>query len=63
MSATLGLVVSGIALVLGVAAFVTGEGWARERVGRRAALDILGTVLCVGGVVWLLLSIAAYRGD
>lgn len=63
VSATSGFVVSGVALLVGVAALMIGEGLRREKGGQRAGLDIVGAVLCLGGVVWLLLSVAAYGGD
>jgi hypothetical protein len=63
VTATQGFITSGILLFLGIALLVTAQQVLRpERVPRVAAI-LLGGVLCVGGALWLLLSIAAYRGE
>ena len=63
MTATQGFVVSGLLLFFGLSAFAVSL---RMRARARAAYVgavVLGSVLVVIGVLWLLLSIAAYRGE
>jgi hypothetical protein len=63
MTATQGVITAGIALVLGSGALVVAQtGWLKRN-GPRLALILVGSILCIGGVVWLLLSLAAYGGD
>jgi hypothetical protein len=62
MTATQGVITAGIALALGVGALVFVQTVWRERNAARAALILVGAILCVGGAVWFLLSLAAYGG-
>jgi hypothetical protein len=60
MTPTQGVISSAILLVLGVGTLV----WARHASGLGKGLALLfGALLSAGGVVWLLLSVAAERGQ
>jgi hypothetical protein len=63
MTPTQGFIASGFALALGIGALVLAQTRWRERSSARATSILVGAVLCVGGVIWLLLSLAAYGGD
>jgi hypothetical protein len=63
VTATQGFVVSGVLLFFGLVAFaVSGRMRARTRAAY-VGFVVLGSILVVIGVLWLLLSIAAYRGE
>ena len=63
MTATQGFVTSGLLLFFGLGAFaLSGRMRARTR-GAYVVAIALGSILVLIGVLWVLLSIAAYRGD
>jgi hypothetical protein len=63
MTATQGFVVSGLLFFFGLSAFaITRRMRAKGRAAYAASI-VLGSVLVVMGVLWLLLSVAAYRGE
>jgi hypothetical protein len=63
MTATQGVISAGIALALGVGALIFAQTVWLERNAARLALILVGAILCVGGALWFLLSLAAYGGD
>ena len=58
-----GFVVSGLLLLFGLVAFAaSGRLQARARATYIGAV-VLGSILVLIGILWLLLSVAAYRGE
>lgn len=63
MTATQGFVASGLLLFFGLGALLaSGQMQPKSQVVRVGSF-VLGSILLVLGVLWLLLSIAAHRGE
>jgi hypothetical protein len=63
MTPTEGFITSGFALALGCGALVLSQTRWRRSASVRVVSSLVGAVFCLGGVIWLLLSLAAYGGD
>jgi hypothetical protein len=58
-----GLITSGLALFFGIGAHELAQLAGRRKPALRLVSAVVGGVLCIGGMLWLLLSIAAFRGE
>jgi TM2 domain-containing membrane protein YozV len=63
VTATQGFLVSGLLLFFGAAAFVASRGMRSKTQAAYVGSVVLGSILVLIGVLWLLLSVAAYRGE
>jgi TM2 domain-containing membrane protein YozV len=63
VTATQGFVVSGLLLFFGAAAFVASRGMRSRTRAAYIASVLIGSILVLIGVLWLLLSVAAQRGE